>query len=125
MSCVVPAPAPSRPRIADVLPVLLVIAGGCALRFLHLGTFSLWWDEIVHVWTAQGGTIADVWTHAKQGIPAGYNLRAATSGSANGSAKKAAPSARKAKAGAKATGTRKKSPGKAKSGGRKTVKARR
>ena len=71
MSCVVSAPARSRPRIADVLPVLLVVAGGCALRFVHLGTFSLWWDEIVHVWTAQGGTVADVWTHAKQGIPPG------------------------------------------------------
>ena len=71
MSCVVSAPARSRPRIADVLLVLLVVAGGCALRFVHLGTFSLWWDEIVHVWTAQGGTVADVWTHAKQGIPPG------------------------------------------------------
>lgn len=65
------APAPTPPRIAGALPVLLVVAGGCALRLVHLGTFSLWWDEIVHVWTAQGGTLSGVWTQAKQGIPPG------------------------------------------------------
>ena len=65
------ASAPPRARLAGALLVLLIVAGGAALRFVHLGTFSLWWDEIVHVWTAQGGTFADVWTQAKQGIPPG------------------------------------------------------
>jgi len=67
----VAATDPVRPRIAGALPVLLVVAGGCALRLVHLGTFSLWWDEIVHVWTAQGRTLDEVWTQAKQGIPPG------------------------------------------------------
>ena len=62
---------PPRPRLAGILAVAAVVAGGCALRFVHLGTFGLWWDEVVHVWTAQGGTLADVWTQAKQGIPPG------------------------------------------------------
>ena len=65
------ASGPPRARLAGALPVLVIVAGGAALRFVHLGTFSLWWDEIVHVWTAQGGTLADVWTQAKQGIPPG------------------------------------------------------
>lgn len=48
-----------------------MIVLGCALRALHLGTFSLWWDEIVHVWTSQGGSLADVVREVKQGIPPG------------------------------------------------------
>lgn len=64
-------PAAARARLASVLPVLLIVAGGAALRMIHLGTFSLWWDEIVHVWTAQSRSVGSVWTQAKQGIPPG------------------------------------------------------
>lgn len=49
----------------------MVFACGCALRLHHLGTFSLWWDEIVHVWTSQSGDLADVLREVKQGIPPG------------------------------------------------------
>lgn len=66
-----PGPSVARARLASALPVLLIVAAGCALRMVHLGTFSLWWDEVVHVWTAQSRTIGAVWTQAKQGIPPG------------------------------------------------------
>jgi len=49
----------------------LVVTAGVALRLYHLGTFGLWWDEIVHVWTAQGPSVADVVREVKQGIPPG------------------------------------------------------
>jgi uncharacterized membrane protein len=50
---------------------VLVVAVACALRLRHLGTFSLWWDEIVHVWMARGGSFADVFREVKAGIPPG------------------------------------------------------
>lgn len=51
--------------------LVAVIAAGAALRFYHLGTFSLWWDEIVHIWTSQSGGLADVVAEVKRGIPPG------------------------------------------------------
>lgn len=54
-----------------MLALALVLAAGAALRLYHLGTFGLWWDEIVHVWTSQGASLADVAREVKQGIPPG------------------------------------------------------
>jgi hypothetical protein len=71
VSVAVSAPATVRARLAGALPIVLIVTAGCVLRFWHLGTFSLWWDEIVHVWTAQSRTFGEVWTQAKQGIPPG------------------------------------------------------
>jgi len=51
--------------------IALVVATGIALRLYHLGTFGLWWDEVVHVWTAQGASLAEVAHEVKQGIPPG------------------------------------------------------
>lgn len=63
-------PRSARP-LRSLVPLLLVLAAGVALRLVHLGTFSLWWDEIVHVWTAQGGGFGDVVREVRQGIPPG------------------------------------------------------
>ncbi|MEW6272793.1 MAG: glycosyltransferase family 39 protein [Thermodesulfobacteriota bacterium] len=53
------------------LPFLLVLIAGVALRAWHLGTFGLWWDEIVHIWTSQSGGLTDVLLEVKRGIPPG------------------------------------------------------
>lgn len=62
---------PRPASLRSSLPLALVLAAGVALRLVHLGTFSLWWDEIVHVWTARAGGFADVLREVKQGIPPG------------------------------------------------------
>lgn len=49
----------------------LFVTAGVALRLYHLGSFGLWWDEIVHVWTSQGRSLGDVVREVKQGIPPG------------------------------------------------------
>lgn len=65
-------PGSERQRaVGSVATLAAVLIGGVVLRAWHLGTFSLWWDEIVHVWTAQRATLADVVQQAKQGIPPG------------------------------------------------------
>jgi uncharacterized membrane protein len=46
--------------------VLLVVAGTW-LRWVHLGTPSLWWDEMVHVRIAEQPTVADVVRTAREG----------------------------------------------------------
>ncbi len=48
-----------------------MVGAAVALRWYHLGTFSLWWDEIVHIWTSQGGDLRDVLLEVKRGIPPG------------------------------------------------------
>lgn len=53
------------------LPFLIVLIAGVALRACHLGSFGLWWDEIVHIWTSQSGGLADVLLEVKRGIPPG------------------------------------------------------
>jgi hypothetical protein len=68
---VTPPTRPSTRSILSALPFLAVFLGGCALRLYHLGTFSLWWDEVVHVWTSQSGDLIEVVRQVKQGIPPG------------------------------------------------------
>lgn len=47
------------------------MAGGAALRWVHLGTPSLWWDEMVGAAMAQAGSLADVLRTVRHGVPAG------------------------------------------------------
>ncbi|HEV7731962.1 MAG TPA: glycosyltransferase family 39 protein [Candidatus Binatia bacterium] len=49
----------------------LAVVGGIALRWVHLGTPSLWWDEIVEIAMAQVGGVADVLFVVRHGVPPG------------------------------------------------------
>lgn len=49
----------------------LIVAGGAVLRWAHLGTPSLWWDEIVDLAMAQAGGVADVIHAVRHGVPVG------------------------------------------------------
>src|SRR5262245_1577103 len=60
---------PIRP-LERVLVVLLV-AGGVWLRLLHLGTPSLWWDEVVQIRTADHPDVATVWREVRDGVAPG------------------------------------------------------
>ena len=55
------------PRPAELVLVVALIAGGAWLRWCHLETPSLWWDEIVHVRIAEQPTLAAVWRKARDG----------------------------------------------------------
>jgi hypothetical protein len=55
------------PRPSELALVVLLILAGTWLRWVHLGTPSLWWDEIVHVRIAEQPTIADVVRKAREG----------------------------------------------------------
>ena len=55
------------PRLAELLVVVALIVGGAWLRWYHLGTPSLWWDEIVHIRIAEQPTLAGVWRTARDG----------------------------------------------------------
>ncbi len=48
-----------------------MVAGGAVLRWVHLGTPSLWWDEVVELAMAQAGGVAEVLRVVRQGVPAG------------------------------------------------------
>lgn len=60
-----------RTRWLDLALLALAIAAGTALRWVHLGTPSLWWDEVVDIAMAQGGGVADVLRVVRHGVPAG------------------------------------------------------
>jgi hypothetical protein len=53
----------------DLALLVLLVGGGAALRWVHLGTPSLWWDEIMHLAMAQAGGVGDVLRTVRQGIP--------------------------------------------------------
>ena len=55
------------PRPAELLLVALLVLAGTWLRWVHLGTPSIWWDEMVHVRIAEQPTIADVVQTARDG----------------------------------------------------------
>lgn len=61
----------SPPRLAELLLVVALVAGGAWVRWVHLGTPSLWWDEIVHVRIATKPTVTDVWRTAREGAAPG------------------------------------------------------
>jgi hypothetical protein len=58
-------------RAAEVAVVGALLALAAWLRVVHLGTPSLWWDELVHVRTADRA-LADVLTLVRQGL--GYGV---------------------------------------------------
>ena len=49
----------------------MIVIGGAALRWVHLGTPSLWWDELVEIAMAQVGGVTDVLRVVRAGVPAG------------------------------------------------------
>lgn len=58
-------------RAARVGLALVVITGGLWLRVHHLGTPSLWWDEVVEIATAELPTVTGVVRQVRDGIPPG------------------------------------------------------
>ncbi len=59
------------PRRLETPAVVLLVVAGAALRAVHLGTPSLWWDEVVQIAMAQAGDLTDVLRAVRHGIPAG------------------------------------------------------
>jgi hypothetical protein len=67
--------APLRP--VECLVVVALIAAGVWLRWTHLATPSLWYDELVHIRTAEKPTVAAVWRAARDGaVPGSGNAGA-------------------------------------------------
>jgi hypothetical protein len=66
-----PTPVQPRPRAIELVLVVALLAGGTWLRWCHLGTPSLWWDELVQIRTAEHESIADVWRAARDGVVPG------------------------------------------------------
>jgi hypothetical protein len=48
-----------------------VVVAGCLLRLAHFVTPNLWWDELVHVRTADLPALSRVFSEVRQGIPPG------------------------------------------------------
>jgi hypothetical protein len=48
-----------------------LLAGGTWVRWVHLGTPSLWWDEIVHARIASQPSVPQVWRMAQNGAAPG------------------------------------------------------
>jgi hypothetical protein len=63
-----------RPRIqgTELFALALVVGVAAFVRIWHLGSPSLWWDEIVHVHSAAGPGFADVWRTVRAGVPPGF-----------------------------------------------------
>jgi hypothetical protein len=64
-------PVRSSARVAELLLALALVGGGAWLRWCHLGTPSLWWDELVEIRTAERETVGDVWRTARDGVVPG------------------------------------------------------
>ena len=60
-----------RVRAAELGLVSGIVLAGCVLRTVHLATPSLWWDELVHVRTAQQSGWLEVLRAVKEGVPPG------------------------------------------------------
>ena len=58
-------------RWLDVTILGLVVVSGAALRWIHLGGASLWWDEVIEIAMAQAGGVGDVLRVVREGVPAG------------------------------------------------------
>jgi hypothetical protein len=61
----------SSPRVVEIVLAVALVGGGVWLRWHHLGTPSLWWDELVHVRTAERESVAEVWRTARDGVVPG------------------------------------------------------
>ncbi len=55
----------------ELAALALLVAGGACLRWVHLGTPSLWWDEVVQIAMAQAGRVGDVLRLVRHGVPHG------------------------------------------------------
>jgi len=62
---------PRRLLAVDLACLAGLALVSAVLRWWHLGTASLWWDEILHIGTAQLPSLVDVFQHARLGLPAG------------------------------------------------------
>ncbi len=60
-----------RPRTIELVLVMALVAGGTWLRWCHLETPSLWWDELVHVRIADQPTVPAVLRAAREGAAPG------------------------------------------------------
>jgi uncharacterized membrane protein len=60
-----------RPSVVEVATAAGIVATGAWLRWWHLGTPGLWWDELVHVATAQQGSVTAVFQAARLGVAPG------------------------------------------------------
>src|SRR5690606_12734249 len=58
-------------RRGDLLCLFGLLALGGALRAVHVGATSLWWDEIVQIQTAALPTVAEVVAQVRRGDPPG------------------------------------------------------
>jgi hypothetical protein len=54
--------------LVEVATAAAIVGVGALLRWWHLGTPSLWWDELVHVATARQETLAAVFEAARLGV---------------------------------------------------------
>lgn len=59
------------PLVVESVLVVALVAGGAWLRWTHLGTPSLWYDELVHVRTADRESVGEVWRAARDGVMPG------------------------------------------------------
>jgi hypothetical protein len=68
-----PRRSPMRARWTpiEIALVTSVVAVGAALRWWHIDGPSLWWDEVIHVGTAQQPTVSAVLRLVKRGSPPG------------------------------------------------------
>jgi hypothetical protein len=61
----------SSARVAEIVLALALIGGGAWLRWHHLGTPSLWWDEFVQIRSADRDRVSTVWHAARDGVAPG------------------------------------------------------
>jgi len=68
-----------RPRLQplELVLVAMLVAGGTWLRLHHLGTPSLWWDELVQIRTADRTSAGAVWHEVRDGVAPGTGNAAA------------------------------------------------
>jgi hypothetical protein len=64
-------------RRAELVAVAVLVAAGTWLRLVHLGAPSLWWDELVHIRTAEQPDVAAVWHAVRDGVAPGTGNAAA------------------------------------------------
>src|SRR5262249_41874520 len=60
-----------RSRWLELALFTAIVMSGAALRWVHLGTPSLWWDELVQIAMAQVGGVPDVLRVVRDGVPPG------------------------------------------------------
>ena len=61
----------ARVRARELGLFSVIVVAGCLLRTVHLATPSLWWDELVHLRTAQQSGWLEVFRAVKEGVPPG------------------------------------------------------